>query len=261
MEVQPMARLPIVAGNWKLHKTIDESVAFVGELLQHIEQYNGVERVVCPTFVSLAAVAQAAAGTPLKVGAQNVSEQSKGAYTGQIAAGMLTGLAEYVIIGHSEVRQYQGDTDALVNAKAKAALAAGLKPIIAVGESRETREAGDAFAFVSRQVEAALAGLSADDMAHVVIAYEPIWAIGTGLSATQQDAQEMIGGTIRPLIRTLMGDAVADAVRIQYGGSVKPNNMADYMAQPDIDGALVGGASLVAADFAALVKAAAEART
>jgi triosephosphate isomerase len=252
-------RTPIIAGNWKMHKTVAESVAFVQELAPRLTAFAGVERVVCPTFVSLAAVAQALAGTPVKVGAQNVAVEEKGAYTSQIAAAMLVGIAEYVIIGHSECRQYLGETDAIVNKKAHAALKAGLKPIIAVGESRETRESGAHLPFVEAQVRAALAEMSGEQMASVVIAYEPIWAIGTGLSATTADANEVCAD-IRRTVQTLYGDGVADALRIQYGGSVKPENMLDYMGQADIDGALVGGAALKVDDFTTLVELAAQAK-
>ncbi len=252
-------RTPIIAGNWKMHKTLTESVDFVRALAPRLADCDGVERVVCPTFVALAAVADALRGTPIKVGAQNLHWEDKGAFTSQIAPEMLVGLAEYVIIGHSECRQYLGETDEMVNKKAHAALAHKLKPIIAVGESLTTRQTGGALPFVEAQVRAALAGISSDQMASVVIAYEPIWAIGTGLNASAADAAEVIGH-IRRIVRDLYGDAVAGELRIQYGGSVKPENMADYMREPDIDGALVGGASLKVDDFTQLVAAAAEAK-
>ncbi len=251
-------RTPIIAGNWKMFKTLAESVAFARDLVPRLERVSGVEMLVCPTFVALSGVADALKGTPIKVGAQNVHWEENGAYTSQIAPGMLEGLAEYVIIGHSECRQYLHETDADINRKAKALLAHGLKPIIAVGESLETNEAGQTQVFVSGQVRAALEGIAAVDMERVVIAYEPIWAIGTGRSASGLIAQEVIGGTIRGELRTLYGEAVADTVRIQYGGSVKPGNMAEYMGQPDVDGALVGGAALKVDDFAALIEVAAQ---
>jgi triosephosphate isomerase len=258
IEVIKSMRTPIIAGNWKMHKTVQESVDFVHELAPALAAYAGVERVVCPTFVALAAAAEALRGTPIKVGAQNASED-KGAYTSQIAPNMLVGLAEYVIIGHSECRQYLGDTDALVNKKAHAALRHGLKPIIAVGESLQTRQSGEALSFVEAQVRAALADISAEQMAQVVIAYEPIWAIGTGMNATSADAAEVCGD-IRRVVRELYDDSVANALRIQYGGSVKPDNMLEYMGQADIDGALVGGASLKVEDFSRLIALAAEAK-
>jgi triosephosphate isomerase len=240
-----------------MYKTVDESVAFVNELAPRLAAFTGVERVVCPTFVALASVAQALRGSDLKVGAQSVHWEQQGAYTSQIAPGMLKGLVDYVIIGHSESRAYLCETDAQVNMKAKAVLAHDLMPIIAVGESLETREAGQTDAFVGQQVRAALEGIPADAMARVVIAYEPIWAIGTGRNATADDAAQTCGA-IRGVVRELYGDSVAEALRIQYGGSVKPDNMADYMSRPDIDGGLVGGASLKVDDFARLIEIAAQ---
>lgn len=249
-------RKPIIAGNWKMFKTPAESVAFVRELAPRLASYTGVERVVCPTFVALAAVAEALRNTDLKVGAQNVHWEAQGAFTSQIAPPMLQGLAEYVIIGHSECRAYLGDTDEIVNKKVKAALAYGLKPIVAVGESLEQNESGETASFVGGQVRAALDGIPAASMSNIVMAYEPIWAIGTGRNASGEIAQNIVGGTIRATLRQLYGAAVADTIRIQYGGSVKPGNMAEYMSQPDIDGALVGGAALQVEDFARLIEVA-----
>lgn len=251
-------RTPIIAGNWKMYKTLDESVAFVRELAPKLAPFTSVERVVCPTFVALAAVADALRGTDIQVGAQSVHWEEQGAFTSQISPTMLQGLCEYVIIGHSECRAYLNETDETVNRKVKAALAHGLKPIIAVGESLEQNERGETEAFVSGQVRAALAGIGASSMTNVVLAYEPIWAIGTGKNASGEVANRIIGGVVRATVAELYGDDVAQAVRIQYGGSVKPGNMAEYMSQPDIDGGLVGGASLKVDDFAALVQIAAE---
>ncbi len=251
-------RKPILAGNWKMYKSPAESVAFVKELAPAIAAYDSVDRIVCPTFVALAGVAEALAGSPVKVGAQNVHWEDQGAFTSQIGPAMLDGLAEYVIIGHSECRAYLDDTDEKVNKKVKAALAHGLKPIIAVGESLETNEAGETEAFVGGQVRAALEGVTAEQMANVVMAYEPIWAIGTGKNCPSDQANAIIGGAVRGTLRALYGDAIAESVRIQYGGSVKPENMADYMSQPDIDGGLVGGAALKVDAFTDLVRIAAE---
>lgn len=251
-------RTPIIAGNWKMFKTVEESVSFVKELAPALAGYNNVERVVAPVFLSVPAVAAALKSTGIKVAAQNTHWEDSGAFTSQVSSAMLKGLVEYVIIGHSECREYLHETDEMINKKAKALLAHGLKPIIAVGESLAQNEAGETAAFVGGQVRAALDGLSAADMVNVVIAYEPIWAIGTGRSANGEVANKIIGGTIRGTVRELYGDSVADALRIQYGGSVKPGNMAEYMSQPDIDGALVGGASLNVEDFTALVRVAAE---
>ncbi len=253
-------RKPIIAGNWKMYKTVAESVSFVRELAPRLAGISGVELVVCPTYVALASVAEALKGTNIHVGAQSVHWEAQGAFTSQIAPTMLQGLVEYVIIGHSECRAYLNETDETVNKKVKAALAYGLKPIIAVGESLAENEAGKTSSLVSGQVRAALNGVDAANMANIVLAYEPIWAIGTGKNASAQIAEDVIGGTIRATLVDLYGKAVADTVRIQYGGSVKPDNMQEYMSQPDIDGGLVGGASLKVEDFAKLIEAAAKAK-
>jgi triosephosphate isomerase (TIM) len=246
-------RTPIIAGNWKMHKTVDEAVQFVQELTPHINDVARVEKVVCPPFVALKSVADALAGTDIQVGAQSIHWEDQGAFTSQVSPTMLQGLVTYVIIGHSEVRAYLAETDEQVNKKAKAALAHNLRPIIAVGESLEQNEANQTEAIVGGQVRAALDGISAPDMVGVVIAYEPIWAIGTGKSASAEVANNIIGGVIRTTVRDLYGDDVANAVRIQYGGSVKPNNVVEYMEQPDIDGALVGGACLKVDSFTELI--------
>lgn len=251
-------RKPIIAGNWKMHKTIDESVAFVNELEPALAQYTSVDRVVAPTFIALAGVAAALAGTDLKVSSQQIHWEESGAYTSQISPTMLKGIVDYAIIGHSECREYLNETDETVNKKTKAALTNGIIPIVAVGESLEQNEQGETASFVSGQIRAALDGISGEQAAGIIIAYEPIWAIGTGKSASGEIAQQIIGDTIRGTLRELYGDAVAEQIRIQYGGSVKPNNMAEYMSQPDIDGALVGGASLQVDSFTDLVRIAAE---
>lgn len=251
-------RTPIIAGNWKMFKTLTESVDFVRALAPALAPYTSVERVVCPTFVALAGVHDALRNTDIKVGAQNVHWEAQGAFTSQIAPPMLQGLAEYVIIGHSECRQYLYETDEQINRKVKAALAYGLKPILAVGESLEQNERGQTASFVSGQVRAALEGVDAANMVNIVLAYEPIWAIGTGKNASGEIANQIIGGTIRATLAELYGSQVAQSVRIQYGGSVKPGNMAEYMSQPEIDGALVGGASLKVEDFVQLVASAAK---
>ncbi len=253
-------RLPIVAGNWKMFKTLQDSVEFIQTLAPRLEAIEGVERVVCPTYVALASVANVLENSAVKVGAQNVHWEKEGAYTSQISPQMLVGLAEYVIIGHSECRAYLGDTDEIVNRKVKAALGAGLKPILAVGENLDQNEQGETVSFVSGQVRAGLSGVTAEEMAHVVIAYEPIWAIGTGKSASGDVANDIIRRAVRDTLRELYGDDIAEEVRIQYGGSVKPENMAEYMSKPDIDGALVGGASLKTDDFVRLVEIAASAK-
>jgi triosephosphate isomerase len=253
-------RKPIIAGNWKMFKNLSESVTFVQELAPRLAPFTSVERVVCPTFVALAAVADALKGTDILVGAQSIHWEAQGAFTSQIAPTMLQGLVDYVIIGHSECRAYLNETDETVNKKVKAALAYGLKPIVAVGESLAQNEAGETEQFVGGQVRAALAGVDAANMANIVMAYEPIWAIGTGRNASSEIANSIVGGTIRATLAELYGNDIAQSVRIQYGGSVKPDNMVEYMSQPDIDGALVGGASLKVDDFTKLIEAAAQAK-
>lgn len=249
-----MTRTPIVAGNWKMNKGPGESVQFVRDLLPKIESFDTIEKVVSPTFLALTAVASALQGSRLKVAAQNGHWEGNGAYTSEVSVAMLRDYASYIIVGHSECRAYLNETDETVNRKAKAALAMGLGVIIAVGESLEQNDAGQTESFVSGQVRAALDGLSAADMAKVVIAYEPIWAIGTGRSASGELANSIIASALRGPISDMYGQDVAGATRIQYGGSVKPSNMAEFMSQPDIDGALVGGASLDVNDFAALIE-------
>lgn len=251
-------RKPVNAGNWKMYKTLRESVDFARELAPLLAPFSSVERIVCPTYIALAAVANALKGTEIKVGAQNVHWEAQGAFTSQISPTMLQGLAEYVLIGHSESRAYLAETDELISKKVKAALAYGLKPIVAVGESLDQYEAGQTSQVVGGQVRAALNGVDAANMANIILAYEPIWAIGTGKNASGQLANDIIAGTIRATLVDLYGRTVADGVRIQYGGSVKPENMAEYMSQPDIDGALVGGASLKADTFTELVRIAAQ---
>ena len=249
-----MTRKPIIAGNWKMHKSPEEAATFVQELLPMIQSFDNVDRVVAPTFLALGAVAQALKGAPVKVAAQDAHWEASGAFTSQVSAAMLQPYVDYVIIGHSECRGYLNETDENVNKKAVAALACGLQPIIAVGESLAQNEAGETVEFVRSQVSAALAGISAEDMQRVVIAYEPIWAIGTGRSASGEQADAIIRSAVRDTLRSLYNDTTADSARIQYGGSVKPGNMDEFMSQPNIDGALVGGASLQAEDFAALIE-------
>ena len=214
-----------------------------------------VQVVFCPPFISLARVSELVKGTGLGVGAQNMFYEPKGAYTGEIAPAMLVGVAEYVILGHSERRQFFGETDEGVNKKIKAALANQLKPIVCVGENLEQNERGETATFVGNQVRAALSGLTAEQVRGLVLAYEPIWAIGTGKAATAAGANAVIGLTVRGTIAELYGEAVAQAVRIQYGGSVTAKNIDELIVQPDIDGALVGGASLKVDEFVPICKA------
>lgn len=252
-------RMPMIAGNWKMNKTPAEAFDFVNELKEEIAQYEKVERVVIPPYVALAGVMGSLRGSGIKVGAQDVHHEADGAYTSSISAGMLKGIVEYVVVGHSETRQYLNVTDELVNLKTKAALAHGLKPIVAMGETLEENEVGKTGDVCRRQITAGLQDITPEQMAKVVIAYEPIWAIGTGKTASPEQAQAIIGDVIRPLLEELYGYEIAQATRILYGGSMKPGNCADLMKQPDIDGGLIGGASLKVNDFTALVRITTEA--
>mgnify|MGYP001290181735 FL=1 len=249
-------RTPFVAGNWKMNKAPDAAAAFVREIAPGLNAIDGIDIAVCPPFLAIPAVAQVLAGTRIGVGAQNMYYEAAGAYTGEISPTMLQGLCRYVILGHSERRALFGETDEGVNKKIKAALEHNLTPIVCVGESLAQNEAGETQSFVSGQVRAAFAGLDSWQAAVCVVAYEPIWAIGTGRSATAQQAGDIIHTSVRDVLADMFGNDTAQAIRIQYGGSVTEGNIADYMGQPDIDGALVGGASLKAS-FIDLVRAAA----
>ncbi len=251
-----MARRKFVCGNWKMHKTAAEARALVGELRGLAEGLaDQVEVAVAPPFTALHAAAEALRGSRLALAAQDVHWEPQGAFTGEVSAAMLAEAGcRHVIVGHSERRQLFGETDETVRKKAGAVLAAGMRPIVCVGETLAEREAGRTLEVVSRQVRGGLSGIPAAAMAAITVAYEPVWAIGTGKTATTAQAQE-VHAAIRALLRELCG-ATADGMRIQYGGSVKPDNAAELMAQPDVDGALVGGASLKAQDFAQIVKGA-----
>jgi triosephosphate isomerase len=251
-------RTPIIAGNWKMNKTVNEAVTFVREIRSALNSHTSVESVVCPPFVALPAISDALKGTRIGVGAQNMHYAENGAFTGECAASMLTPFCKYVILGHSERRAYFAESDETVNKKAHQALAHGLTPIICVGESLDQNEAGQTHDFVSGQVKAAFAGISAEQAAACIIAYEPIWAIGTGKSATVADAGRIIGLTVRGAIADIYGEETAQQLRVQYGGSANPSNIGDYMSHPDVDGALVGGASLKT-DFVEMVRVTAQA--
>jgi triosephosphate isomerase len=249
------ARKPIVAGNWKMNLDRSRGRALAAAVVARRGEAAAADLVLCPPAADLESVGAAVAGSDITLGGQNAHDQSSGAFTGEVAAGMLADLGcRYVILGHSERRTLFGETDAIVNAKTKAALAAGLTPIVCVGETLTEREAGRTTAVVETQVKGSLAGLSPGDLERIVIAYEPVWAIGTGKVATPGQAQE-VHALIRRLLGALGSPDVAAKVRIQYGGSVKPDNAADLASQPDIDGALVGGASLAADDFLAIAAA------
>ena len=250
-------RVPVIAGNWKMHKSVAESASFARDLLPAIAAYENVERIVAPTFLALTAVAEALRGSGVGVSAQDAHFEPQGAFTSQVSAAMLKGIASHAIIGHSECRAWLGETDERVNLKVRAALSCDLIPIVAVGENLQQYEAGRTFDVVGGQVRAALRDVEPADVSRVILAYEPVWAIGTGRNASAAIARDVIGACVRATLAELYGDEAAQQVRILYGGSVKPDNMAHYMAEREIDGALVGGASLNVADFSALVAIAA----
>lgn len=244
----------IIAGNWKMNKTVAESLDLANGLVRELKEVKEVDIAICPPFTALSEVSKAVIDSNIRLGAQNMSQNGYGAHTGEIAAGMLKEFStKYVILGHSERREYQRESDELVAAKAKAAHDAGLKPIVCVGEQLEERESGNTENVVGTQVRGSLAGLTTEKMLGTVIAYEPVWAIGTGKTATAEQAQE-VHAFIRNLLADLFDADTAKAVRIQYGGSVKPDNARELMSQPDVDGALVGGASLDVRVFSELIK-------
>ncbi len=250
-----MTRTPLIAGNWKMNTTIDEAISLIKTMQPQLHKIQGVEKVLCPPFVSLMVARGITKGSSVKLGAQNVFYEEKGAFTGEISPLMLAGLCEYVIVGHSERRQYFGETNEVIDKKIKAAIKAGLKPIFCVGETLEENEAGQTREVLGRQL------IDSSDrfyfLSGCVIAYEPIWAIGTGRSASGDDASRTIG-FIRQFVSRQHGSGIANSVRILYGGSVNAANIAEFMRKPDIDGALVGGASLKADEFVSIVKQASD---
>ena len=247
-------RRPIIAGNWKMFKTISETKVFFASFLPLVSGVSHCEIVVAPPFTALAAASAAAAGTRVAVSAQDIYFEKEGAFTGEVSLPMLLDAGvTYTIIGHSERRQFFGETDETVNRKVRAAIAGGLQAIVCVGETLAERDAGEAVEVVRRQVRHSLAQLTDSDLSPIIVAYEPVWAIGTGRTATPETAAEM-HGEIRRTIGEIWGESAAAAMRILYGGSVKPNNIQELMQREDIDGALVGGASLDPASFAAIVK-------
>ncbi len=249
-----MSRKPFIAGNWKLNLSVEEGVALV-RALAPAAAAGKVEVAVCPTALCVYAVAQAAAGSAIGVGGQNAYWEEKGAFTGEISASHLKAAgAKYVVLGHSERRQLFGETNETVNKRLKAVLAQGLVPILCIGETLAERDGGKLETVLKQQITGGLAGLSAEQLGTLVVAYEPVWAIGTGRTATTAQAQEA-HAFVRGVLRSIVGE-LADKIRIQYGGSVKPDNAKELLSQPDVDGALVGGASLKAADFIAIIAAA-----
>lgn len=250
-------RKPFVAGNWKMFKTVAEARHLVSELVPGLQAIDDVERVLCPPYTTLLAVKALLEGTDIGLGAQNLYWEESGAFTGEISPSMVAELCQYVIIGHSERRAYFGETDQTVNRKVQASLAHGLTPIVCVGETLEENEGGKTAEVVSGQVQNGLARLDLDDGNAIVLAYEPVWAIGTGKAATAEGANQVIAEVIRRALEDMFGEAFAQEVRVLYGGSVKANNAAEFFTQPDIDGALVGGASLNAGEFVPIAQAAA----
>ena len=244
----------IIAGNWKMNKTVAEGLDLVQDLKRELANIKEVDIVVCPPFTSLGEISKAILDSNIRLGAQNMSENNYGAFTGEIAAGMLKEFSvRYVILGHSERRQYQKEPDELIARKALAAHAAQIKPIVCVGETLDEREAGNTEKIVERQLKGSLNGLNAEQMEETIIAYEPVWAIGTGKTATPEQAQET-HAFIRKKLQFMFNETVARRVRIQYGGSVKPQNARELMGKPDVDGALVGGASLEVRSFSDIIK-------
>lgn len=247
-------RVPLMAGNWKMYKSMSQAVELVQALKESLADVTNREVLVCPPFTALYPVAQALRGSDIELGGQNLYPQEEGAYTGEISPTMLLDVGcRYVILGHSERRQHFEESDEFINRKVRLALEHGLRPILCVGETLEQREAGQEVAVVTKQVRECLAGVAGEEMQEVVIAYEPVWAIGTGRTATPAQAQAM-HKVIRDILKGLYGQGIAEATRIIYGGSVKPDNVDDLMREPDIDGALVGGASLKAESFARIVR-------
>lgn len=246
-------RMPLIAGNWKMYKNVSESVQTANRLNELTEGVTGVEIMIAPTFPALFPVSKALRGSLISVGAQNMHWEKEGAYTGEISAAMLAAAGcRYVIIGHSERREYFGESDETVNKKIAAALQNGLIPIMCIGESENQREAGKTFSVLDKQIKKGLKDFFADGLQNLVVAYEPIWAIGTGKTATREQAQE-VHLFVRSKLTDMQGESLAKGIRILYGGSVKPLNISELMAMPDIDGALVGGASLDAETFSKIV--------
>jgi len=249
-----MSRKKFIAGNWKMNTTAEEAAALAKDVVAAVGSVADVDVAVCPPYINMAAVAAAIKGSNVKLGAQDVHWEAKGAFTGKVSCDMLKAVGvTYVIIGHSEQRQYFGETDETVNKKTKATLAAGLLPIVCVGETLDQRNGGIMNAVIDIQTKGAFAGISAEDAAKCTIAYEPVWAIGTGVTATPEQANEA-HIFIRNILTQLYGKETADKMRIQYGGSMKPDNAKDLLARSDIDGGLIGGAALKAADFAGIVQ-------
>jgi len=253
-----MSRIPVVAGNWKMNKTVAEAHDLVSKMSAQLREIRNVEKVLCPPFTALPALATLLAGSNIGLGAQNMHWEEKGAFTGEIAPGMLKEFCSYVIIGHSERRAYFGETDENVNRKLRAAKNADLTPIVCVGETLDEYESGRTSEVVRRQISLGLAGIESGFAPRIIIAYEPVWAIGTGKASSAENANGVVAQVIRPALSDLFGADIAQSIRMQYGGSVTASNASEFFLQPEIDGALVGGASLKADEFVAITKTASQ---
>ncbi len=255
-----MIRTPLVAGNWKMHMTVADARHLVSEMVPGLQSKSGVDKVICPPYTALLAVSSLLEGTDIALGAQNMYWETSGAFTGEISPNMIAEFCDYVILGHSERRAYFGETDKDVNHKIQAAFAHGLTPIVCIGETLEEYEADRTYEVVFRQAKMGLEGIQFDgengDGSNLVIAYEPVWAIGTGRAATPADANQVIAEVIRPALGELFGSDMAQKIRVLYGGSVKGENAKDFFSQSEIDGALVGGASLKVSDYIQITQAA-----
>lgn len=251
-----MSRIPLVAGNWKMHKTVAEALQLAKDMLPDLEVMQGVDSLLCPPATALMPLSALLDGTPVALGAQNLYWEKSGAYTGELAPAMIAEFCSHVILGHSERRTVFGESDQDVQRKVRAALDAGLVPILCVGESLEENEAGRAAEVLTRQLRAALDGLALNKPSALVVAYEPVWAIGTGKAATPEETNTLLRNVVRPTLAGLFSEEIAQGMRVLYGGSVKPDNAAAFFSQPEIDGALVGGASLDAESFVGIAKAA-----
>lgn len=249
-------RVPLVAGNWKLNKTVAEARILIAELLPGLAAVENADSLVCPPYLAIPAAAELLHGSKVALGAQNVYWETEGAFTGEVSPKMVAEFCKFVIIGHSERRAYFGETDQTVNRRVKAALEFNLIPVVCVGETLEENEAGKTSEVVMRQMRDGLAGVEVASAGQLVVAYEPVWAIGTGKAAYPDDASRVIGKSIRPVLAELFGEEISQGVRVLYGGSVKADNAADFFSEEEVDGALVGGASLKAADFIAITEAA-----
>jgi len=247
-------RIPLIAGNWKMNKTESEAISLVRKLIQGVKSLTDVEVLICPPFTSISQLNKLLVSSPILLGAQNISEQKSGAFTGEISAEMAAEFCTHVILGHSERRSLYRETDELINLKLKAALNAGMIPVLCVGEQLEERESGQAASVIAGQLQAGLKGVHLSDPDLMVIAYEPVWAIGSGRSASAEDTADLIAEVVRPTLSGLWGELISQKIRILYGGSVNPGNARGFFTQSEIDGALVGGASLSADNFLGIVE-------